>query len=91
VAPVTTKGATERTVAVPAGRWHGDDGTVIEGPTTVRVHCDLARIPRFERSPSHDGPFERGTAGARHASNERPSTGRSQGARSHPVHRRVIN
>jgi alpha-glucosidase (family GH31 glycosyl hydrolase) len=49
VAPVTTKGAGERTVAIPAGRWHGDDGTVIEGPTTVRVHCDLARIPRFER------------------------------------------
>jgi alpha-glucosidase (family GH31 glycosyl hydrolase) len=49
VAPVTTQGATERRVAIPAGRWHGDDGTVIEGPTTVTVPCDLARVPRFER------------------------------------------
>ncbi|MEU0678016.1 hypothetical protein ABZ330_35095 [Streptomyces sp. NPDC006172] len=49
VAPVTTQGATERRVALPAGRWRGDDGTVVEGPTAVTVRCDLARIPRFER------------------------------------------
>ncbi|MGP4101359.1 glycoside hydrolase family 31 protein [Nonomuraea sp. KM90] len=49
VAPVTAKGATERSVAVPAGRWRGDGGTVVEGPARVTVACDLARIPRFER------------------------------------------
>lgn len=49
VAPVMTKGATERAVALPAGRWRGDDGAVVVGPTTVRVPCGLARIPRFER------------------------------------------
>ncbi|MFD0440269.1 glycoside hydrolase family 31 protein [Streptomyces chartreusis] len=49
VAPVVEKGATERAVVIPAGRWRADDGDVVEGPTTVRVRCDLARIPRFER------------------------------------------
>lgn len=49
VAPVLTKGAAERTVAIPVGRWCADDGDVVEGPTTVRVRCDLVRIPRFER------------------------------------------
>ncbi|MEV4175266.1 hypothetical protein [Nonomuraea sp. NPDC049709] len=49
VAPVTAKSATERSVAVPAGRWRRDDGVVVEGPARVTVACDLARIPRFER------------------------------------------
>lgn len=49
VAPVTAKGAAERAVALPTGRWRSDDGVVVEGPTTVGVHCDLTRIPRFER------------------------------------------
>ncbi|MFE5589217.1 glycoside hydrolase family 31 protein [Streptomyces sp. NPDC056549] len=51
VAPVTTRGATDRTVALPAGLWRGDDGTVVAGPTTLSVRCDLERIPRFERLP----------------------------------------
>ncbi|MEV0616427.1 glycoside hydrolase family 31 protein [Nonomuraea sp. NPDC050404] len=49
VAPVTVKGATERTVALPAGRWRSDDGSVVEGPVRVTVTCGLSRIPRFER------------------------------------------
>ncbi|MCF1592344.1 glycoside hydrolase family 31 protein [Streptomyces muensis] len=49
VAPVLVKAATERAVVLPAGRWRGEDGTVVDGPATVTVRCDLRRIPRFER------------------------------------------
>ncbi|MFG2333063.1 glycoside hydrolase family 31 protein [Streptomyces sp. NPDC048604] len=49
VAPVVQRGVTVRSVVLPAGRWRADDGTEVEGPTTVEVACDLTRIPRFER------------------------------------------
>lgn len=49
VAPVVTRGATERSVVLPAGTWRADDGTLFEGPGVVTVECDLRRIPRFER------------------------------------------
>ncbi|MFD3444709.1 glycoside hydrolase family 31 protein [Microbacteriaceae bacterium 4G12] len=49
VAPVVTRGATERSVVLPAGAWRADDGTLFEGPGVVTVECDLRRIPRFER------------------------------------------
>ncbi|MFF0740249.1 glycoside hydrolase family 31 protein [Streptomyces sp. NPDC004111] len=49
VAPVTEKSAVERTVAVPGGRWHSDDGTVVTGPSVIKVRSSLTRIPRFTR------------------------------------------
>lgn len=49
IAPQTVKGAGERKVAVPPGRWRSDDGTVIEGPGIVTVKTPLSRLPYFEQ------------------------------------------
>ena len=49
VAPVLEKGARARRVAFPPGRWHGDDGSVVEGPTTVEVEAPLERLPWYRR------------------------------------------
>ena len=45
VAPVLEKGATERTVVFPPGRWRGDDGQTIRGPSTQAVQAPLTRLP----------------------------------------------
>ena len=50
VAPQVAKGARERAVAVPPGRWRADDGTVVEGPRTITVATPLSRLPYFERA-----------------------------------------
>lgn len=47
VAPVLTRGATERRVVLPPGRWQGDDGVLHEGPATVEVPAPLGRLPHF--------------------------------------------
>jgi len=49
VAPVLEKGARKRRVAIPPGRWRGDDGTVLTGPATVEVPAPLERLPWFRR------------------------------------------
>jgi alpha-D-xyloside xylohydrolase len=51
VAPVTTAGATDRSVYLPAGRWinYNDKQTVYEGQTTVRATAPLGAIPLFVR------------------------------------------
>ncbi|WP_328701784.1 glycoside hydrolase family 31 protein [Aestuariimicrobium ganziense] len=50
VAPVLRRGATERTVVVPSGRWRNEEsGDQIEGPTTVEVAVQLRSLPRFRR------------------------------------------
>lgn len=50
VAPVFEKGATERTVILPAGRWYDwwDDKTYLGG-STIRRKVDLATMPIFAR------------------------------------------
>jgi alpha-glucosidase (family GH31 glycosyl hydrolase) len=56
VAPVVERGATERTVVLPAGRWHDETGTVvIAGPATVTVPVGLESVPRFSSSPARPG------------------------------------
>jgi alpha-glucosidase (family GH31 glycosyl hydrolase) len=49
VAPVVEKGARTRKVLVPPGRWKGDDGTIVAGPSTIEVEASLERLPFFRR------------------------------------------
>lgn len=49
VAPVLTRGATSRVVALPPGRWRGPDGRTVNGPRRVRVAAPLAVLPVYER------------------------------------------
>lgn len=51
VAPVVEKGARKRSVTFPPGRWRGDDGSLVEGPTTREVDVPLSRLPYYERQP----------------------------------------
>ena len=48
VAPQLVKGAKTRTVRLPAGKWRGDDGSLVIGPKEIEVATPLARIPYFE-------------------------------------------
>lgn len=49
VAPVLEKGATERMVRFPPGKWHGDDDRVVLGPSTETVKAPLDRLPWWRR------------------------------------------
>jgi len=50
VAPVTTRGVTERDVPLPAGRWvDWWTGQVYEGGTTIHVSAPLGTLPLFLR------------------------------------------
>ena len=49
VAPQVVKGSVSRDVVIPPGTWRADDGTVVVGPTNIRVATPLARLPYFER------------------------------------------
>lgn len=47
VAPQVVKGAKERAVVLPPGRWRGDDGAIVVGPVSVTVATPLDRLPHF--------------------------------------------
>ena len=49
VAPQVEKGAKNRKVRIPDGKWRADDGSVFEGPAEVEVATPLSRLPHFER------------------------------------------
>jgi alpha-glucosidase (family GH31 glycosyl hydrolase) len=49
VAPVVEKGARTRRLTVPPGRWKGDDGTTVAGPSEIRIDAPLARLPWYRR------------------------------------------
>jgi alpha-glucosidase (family GH31 glycosyl hydrolase) len=49
VAPVVEKGARRRHLVVPPGRWAGDDGSVVAGPTTIEIATPLERLPWYRR------------------------------------------
>ena len=48
VAPVIEKGAVQRKVTLPPGKWRADDGTVTVGPAEITVAAPLERLPYFE-------------------------------------------
>jgi alpha-glucosidase (family GH31 glycosyl hydrolase) len=45
VAPVLEKGATQRMVVFPPGRWRGDDRQPVTGPATQTIQAPLTRLP----------------------------------------------
>jgi alpha-glucosidase (family GH31 glycosyl hydrolase) len=49
VAPQQEKGAEERTVLVPPGRWLSDDGKTVDSPCRITVSTPLERLPHFTR------------------------------------------
>ena len=49
VAPVMQKGARERKVVVPPGRWLADDGAEVVGPCEMSVLSPLARLTVLNR------------------------------------------
>ena len=52
VAPVTTAGATSRSVYLPAGSWidYNDKGTRYAGPTTITANAPLDVIPLYVKA-----------------------------------------
>ena len=42
------KGAAERSVLIPPGKWKADDGSYVEGPRKIVVKTPLERLPYFE-------------------------------------------
>lgn len=49
VAPVVEKGARQRRLVVPPGRWKGDDGSVVAGPKSIEIEAPLERLPWYRR------------------------------------------
>jgi len=47
VAPVLQPGRRSRSVVFPPGRWRGDDGSLVQGPTVQEVPAPLARLPWY--------------------------------------------
>ena len=47
VAPQLARGAKERKVVLPPGRWTADDGTTYDGPAEIVVSTPLDRLPYF--------------------------------------------
>jgi alpha-glucosidase (family GH31 glycosyl hydrolase) len=49
VAPVLNRGQREREVVFPKGRWKGDDGSVVEGPSVKMIVAPLDRLPWYRK------------------------------------------
>ena len=49
VAPVVVKGARSREVIFPAGKWQGEDGTIVSGPRKLLIDVPLKRLPWYRK------------------------------------------
>jgi alpha-glucosidase (family GH31 glycosyl hydrolase) len=49
VAPVVVKGQRSREVIFPDGKWQGDDGSIINGPSRQTINVPLERLPWFRK------------------------------------------
>jgi alpha-glucosidase (family GH31 glycosyl hydrolase) len=49
VAPVVVKGQRSREVIFPDGKWQGDDGSVVTGPSKVKIDVPLDRLPWYRK------------------------------------------
>jgi len=46
---VVAKASRKRRLVVPPGRWEGDDGTAVEGPSSIEIDAPLDRLPWYRR------------------------------------------
>jgi alpha-glucosidase (family GH31 glycosyl hydrolase) len=49
VAPVVVKGQRSREVVFPEGNWKGDDGSIVNGPVTLKIEVPLERLPWYRK------------------------------------------
>ena len=49
VAPVVVKGQRSREVIFPDGKWKGDDGSIVNGPVTMKIEVPLERLPWYRK------------------------------------------
>jgi len=47
VAPVVEKGVRSRMIIFPEGKWQGDDGSIVIGPTSEEITVPLERLPWY--------------------------------------------
>ena len=49
VAPVSEENTYQRYVTFPAGKWRGDDGSIVEGPCKIMVNVPINRLPWYRK------------------------------------------
>ena len=49
VAPVVVKGQRSREIIFPEGKWKGDDGSIVNGPVTMKIEVPLERLPWYRK------------------------------------------
>ena len=49
VAPVVNKGQRSRDVIFPEGSWKGDDGSIVRGPSVLKIEVPLERLPYYRK------------------------------------------
>lgn len=49
VAPVVVKGQRSREVVFPAGKWQGDDNSLVTGPVKLKIEVPIERLPWYRK------------------------------------------